>query len=85
MTTSRPPIQLMLDLPEPGRGEAPHLMGREAEAVVATPGPESPASTGSLMDAICDPDNVQAALRAVVRNKGMAGIDRMTCGNCRTR
>jgi RNA-directed DNA polymerase len=30
------------------------------------------------METICDPDNMEAALRAVVRNKGAAGVDRMT-------
>jgi len=34
--------------------------------------------TSSLMEAICDPDNVAAALRAVVRNKGAPGIDGIT-------
>ena len=30
------------------------------------------------MEAICDPDNVATALRAVVRNKGAPGIDGIT-------
>ncbi len=34
--------------------------------------------TSTLMEAICDPDNVAAALRAVVRNKGAPGIDGIT-------
>jgi RNA-directed DNA polymerase len=34
--------------------------------------------TSSLMEAICDPDNVAAALSAVVRNKGAPGIDGIT-------
>jgi RNA-directed DNA polymerase len=34
--------------------------------------------TSSLMEAICEPDNVAAALRAVVRNKGAPGIDGIT-------
>ena len=34
--------------------------------------------TSSLMEAICNPDNVAAALRAVVRNKGAPGIDGIT-------
>jgi RNA-directed DNA polymerase len=34
--------------------------------------------TSSLMEGICDPDNVAAALRAVVRNKGAPGIDGIT-------
>jgi RNA-directed DNA polymerase len=34
--------------------------------------------TSILMEAICDPDNVAAAMRAVVRNKGAPGIDGIT-------
>jgi len=62
----------------PGRGEAPRQLVREAEVVTATIEHESPASTKHLMEAICDPDNIEAALRAVVRNKGAPGVDGMT-------
>ena len=34
--------------------------------------------TSTLMEAICDPDNVAAAVRAVVRNKGAPGVDGVT-------
>ena len=78
MTTSRPPRQLELALSMPGRGEAPRLDVQEVEAVTAASGPESPASTEHLMEAICAPDNIEAALRAVVRNKGAPGIDGIT-------
>ena len=78
MTTKRPPSQLRLDLPMPGRGEASCQLVREAEVVTATTEHESPASTKHLMEAICDPDNIEAALRAVVRNKGAPGVDGMT-------
>src|SRR5205807_7006127 len=78
MTATRPPYQLELDLPMPGRGEAPCLDWQEVEAVTATAEPESPASTEHLMEAICDSDNIEAALRTVVRNKGAPGVDGMT-------
>ena len=78
MTATRPPYQLKLVLPMPGRGEAPRRDAQEVEAVTATAEPESPASTAHLMGAICDPDNIEAALRAVVRNKGAPGIDGIT-------
>jgi RNA-directed DNA polymerase len=78
MTTKRPPSQLELDLPTPGRGETPRPIAREAEVVTATFEPENPASTAYLMEAICDPDNIEAALRAVVRNKGAPGVDGIT-------
>src|SRR6201996_2815286 len=78
MTTSRPPFQLTLDLPMPGRGEAPRPLAREVEVATATSEPESPAPTANLMEAICDPENIEAALRAVARNKGAPGVDGIT-------
>jgi RNA-directed DNA polymerase len=78
MTTPRPPYQLELALPMPDRGEALARVAREVEVVTATADPESPAPTAHLMEAICDPDNIEAALRAVVRNKGAPGIDGIT-------
>jgi RNA-directed DNA polymerase len=78
MTATRPPYQLELDLPMPGRGEAPRLDWQEVEAVTATAEPESPAPTEHLMEAICDSDNIETALRAVVRNKGAPGVDGIT-------
>jgi RNA-directed DNA polymerase len=78
MTISRPPYQLELDLPMPVRGEALPQVRREVETVRAAAEPERPASTEHLMEAICDPDNIEAALRAVVRNKGAPGIDGIT-------
>ena len=61
-----------------GRGEAPRPVAPEVEAATAAPDPESPARVADLMEAICDPDNIEAALRAVVRNKGAPGVDGMT-------
>ena len=43
-----------------------------------SPDGESPAMTNTLMEAICAPENMAAAVRAVVRNKGAAGVDGMT-------
>src|SRR4051794_25305192 len=78
MATSRSPSQLELDLPLPGRGEAPRSGAQEVEAVMARAEPESPASTNHLMEAICASDNIEAAVAAVVRNKGAPGIDGIT-------
>src|SRR5215470_4513687 len=78
MIARRPPYQLELALPIPGRGEALRRDAREVETILATAEPKSPASTAHLMEAICDPDNIEAALRAVVRNKGAPGVDGIT-------
>src|SRR3954467_12728353 len=78
MTTPRPPIQLMLDLPMPGRGEAPRSLAQEVEVATAIAEPERPAQTAYLMEAICGPENIEGALRAVVRNKGAPGVDGIT-------
>src|SRR5512141_2318682 len=78
MTTPRPPFQFTLDLPLPGRGEAPRPVVREVEVIAAASEPESPALTARLMEAICDPNNIEAALRVVVRNKGAPGVDGIT-------
>src|SRR6201987_953984 len=78
MTTPRPPFQFTLDLPIPGRGEAPRPAVREVEVIAAMSEPESPASAAYLMETICDPDNIEAALRAVVRNRGAPGVDGIT-------
>jgi len=52
MTATRPPYQLELALPTPGRSEAPRRDTREVETVTATAEPESPALTKYLMEAI---------------------------------
>src|SRR5271154_2245567 len=78
MSATRPPIQLELDLPMPGGGEAPRRDLQEVEAMMATDELESPAFSGRLMEAICDLDNIEDALKAVMRNKGAPGIDGIT-------
>jgi len=62
----------------PGGGEAPRRRAREVEAIMAREGAESPAWGERLMEAICDPENIDAAARAVRRNKGAPGVDGMT-------
>src|SRR3954447_6493919 len=85
MTATRPPYQLELDLPMAGRGEAPRVDWQEVEAVTATAERESPAPTEHLMEAICDSDNIETALRAVVRNKGAPGVDGISCSGSNTK
>jgi RNA-directed DNA polymerase len=78
MAASRPPFQLELDLTVCGRGEALCRKGWEVEAAMATEAFDRPAGCDRLMEAICDPENVETAVRAVMRNKGAAGIDGMS-------
>jgi RNA-directed DNA polymerase len=78
MTAMRPPYQLELALTIPGRGEAARRDAQEVETITATAEPESPALAEHLMEAICEADNIEAALRAVVRNKGAPGVDGIT-------
>src|SRR5262245_12049272 len=78
MVAMRSPFQLELDLDGSDWGEAPGRNVREVETSMAAAAPESPADTTHLMEAICDPDNIEAALAAVVRNKGAPGVDGIT-------
>ena len=78
MTTPRPPYQLELDLPMPERGEAPRRARKRSKRSRRRPNPKARQSTNNLMEAICAPDNIEAALRAVVRNKGAPGVDGIT-------
>jgi hypothetical protein len=47
------------------------------QAASASEGPNGPRDE-HLMEAICDPENVEAALRTVTRNKGAPGVDGIT-------
>ncbi len=52
--------------------------GDGAEPVVAKYEPESPAVANSLMEAVCERENLKKALRRVKANKGSPGVDGMT-------
>jgi RNA-directed DNA polymerase len=52
--------------------------GDGAEPVVAKCEPERPAVTNSLMEAVCERENLKKALRRVKANKGSPGADGMT-------
>lgn len=49
-----------------------------AESVVAKREPERPAVTNSLMEVVCERENLKKALRRVKANKGSPGVDGMT-------
>src|SRR5258707_393088 len=71
-------IQIELDFPSALTGEAREA-GREGpEASGVTSGTENPASTNRLMEAVCERENLKAALRQVKANKGSPGVDGMT-------
>jgi RNA-directed DNA polymerase len=52
--------------------------GEDAEPLVAKCEPERPAITDSLMEAVCERENLKKALRRVKANKGSPGVDGMT-------
>src|ERR1700704_5210567 len=60
-------------------GDIAPTVGREgAGPVVAKGEPERPAVTNSLMEAVCERENLKKALRRVKANKGSPGVDGMT-------
>ena len=71
-------IQMELDFSSALTGEAREVGGEETEASVATSGTENPASTNRMMEAVCERENLKAALRQVRANKGSPGVDGMT-------
>jgi RNA-directed DNA polymerase len=70
--------QYRLAFDEGDTGEARKDHGEGTEAPTAVHHPESPADDEHLMELVCEPANIQAALAQVRRNKGAPGIDGMT-------
>jgi RNA-directed DNA polymerase len=73
-------IQTELDFSSVSAGEAREAGREETESLPTANGPESPASTNRLMEAVCERENLKEALRRVKANKGSAGVDGMTVG-----
>src|SRR6266513_4654090 len=71
-------IQMELNFSSALTGEAREAGREETESSGVTNGPESPASTNRLMEAVCERENLKAALRQVKANKGSPGVDGMT-------
>src|SRR5246500_5263295 len=71
-------IQMQLDFSSAPTGEACEAGREETETSVVTNGTENPASTNRLMEAVCERENLKAALRQVSANKGSPGVDGMT-------
>ena len=71
-------IQMKLDFSSGLTGEPREAGREETESSAATSGTENPASTNRLMEAVCERENLKAALRQVRTNKGSPGVDGMT-------
>src|ERR1035437_3517450 len=72
--------QIELDFSSALTGEAREAGREGAEPSGAITGTENPASTNRLMEAVCERENLKAALRQVKANKGSPGVDGMTVG-----
>jgi len=73
-------IQTQLDFSSALTGEAREAGRKETESSGARNGTENPASTNRLMEAVCERENLKAALQRVKANKGSPGVDGMTVG-----
>src|SRR5713101_1131680 len=71
-------IQLRLDFSSAPTGEARQAGRKDNESLSVVSEPERPASTSRIMEEVCERGNLREALRQVRRNKGSAGVDRMT-------
>ena len=78
MSEKRQKNQLELAFTEMSRSEAPRDSAEGTETLKAKREAESTASSEQLMEEVCGRKNCQQALARVKRNKGSAGIDRMT-------
>ena len=71
--------QVELNLGTGARGEAPSAAAQETEARAAKTDIDSQAAVvGPSMEAIVERENLKKALAQVRRNKGAAGVDRMS-------
>src|SRR5664279_2220609 len=73
-------IQMQLDFSSAPTGEAREAGREGTESSGATSGLENPASTNRLMEAVCERENLKAALQRVKANQGSPGVDGMTVG-----
>jgi RNA-directed DNA polymerase len=73
-------IQIEMDFSSALTGEAREAGREETESSEVASGTENPASTNRLMEAVCERENLKAALRQVKANKGSPGVDGMTVG-----
>jgi len=78
MSGKRRKTQLFLAFMAEGRDEFPMAAMEGTEPCVAKRPSESPTQTDSLMEEVCQRDNLWKALKRVQANKGAPGVDGMT-------
>ena len=77
MTEQRLTEQLQLVFTSADEDTSSAVTRGDAESVMAKREPERPA-VSSLMEAVCERENLKKALRRVKANKGSPGVDGMT-------
>src|SRR2546426_727275 len=78
MSGQRLTEQLQLVFTSADEAASSTVVREDAEPVVAKCEPERPAVTNSLMEAVCERENLKKALRRVKANKGSPGVDGIT-------
>jgi RNA-directed DNA polymerase len=78
MGRKRQKNQMLLAFMAEGRDEFPTAAVEGTELPVATQDSKSPTQTDSLMEEVCQRDNLWKALKRVQANKGSHGVDGMT-------
>ena len=80
MSRKRQKNQMLLAFMTEGRDEFPMAAIEGIEPTTAKQTTESPTQTDSLMEEVCQRDNLWKALKRVQANKGAPGVDGMTVG-----
>jgi RNA-directed DNA polymerase len=78
MSSKRQKIQFLLAFAAESRSESPMAAEEGIELSVAKRNAQSPTQTDSLMEEVCQRDNLWKALKRVQANKGAPGVDGMT-------
>ncbi len=78
MSGKRRKNQMLLAFMAENRSESPTVAVEGTELPMAKQSSESPTQTDSLMEEVCQRDNLWKALKRVQANKGAPGVDGMT-------